>query len=60
MIVTLALANLVESAALVAVIVAVVSVETAGAVYNPLVLIVPVEAVHVTAVFDELLTVAVN
>ncbi len=58
--VTLAVANLVESAALVAVIVAVVSVETASAVYKPLVLIVPTEAVQLTDELLALFTVAEN
>jgi hypothetical protein len=55
-----ALADLVESAALVAVIVAVVLVFTAGAVYMPAVETVPADAVHVTPVFDVFVTAAWN
>jgi hypothetical protein len=53
-----ALADFVESAALVAVSVAVLLVVTAGAVYKPLPDTVPLDAVQLTPVFVLLLTVA--
>jgi hypothetical protein len=53
-------ANLVASATLVAVMVAVVDAVTLGAVNIPPLLIVPLLAVHTTAVFEVFLTVAVN
>jgi hypothetical protein len=59
-IVNSALADFVGSAVLVAVTVALVFAVTLGAVYRPLLLIFPVEADHVTATFDVLVTWAVN
>jgi hypothetical protein len=53
-------ACLLESAALVAITVAVVGAVTLGAVNIPLLVIVPLLAVHTTAVFEVFLTVAVN
>lgn len=53
-------ANLVASAMLVAVMVAVVAAVTVGAVNIPPLLIVPLLAVQLTAVFDVLVTMAVN
>lgn len=58
--VTAAVPNLVWSATLVAVTVALVLVLTVGAVYRPELETVPGDAVQVTATFDELLTSAVN
>jgi hypothetical protein len=60
LIVTEECANLVASATLVAVMVAVKGAVTIGAVNIPLLLIVPPVAVHTTAVFEVFLTVAVN
>ena len=58
MTVTIAVANTVRSATLIAVTTEVVIVETAGAVNNPVVEILPTEAFQVTAVLLVLLTVA--
>src|SRR5438552_19074589 len=58
--VTVALADLVASATLVAVTIAVVFDVTVEAVYSPELLIVPFVAVHVTAVLVVPVTVAVN
>ena len=60
MIVRDAVPDLVGSALLVAVTVAFVLELTVGAVYMPLLLMVPLDADHVTAVLDVLLTMAVN
>ena len=54
------LADLVESATLVAVTVTFVLAVTAGAVNKPALVMLPEDAVHVTAVLVALLTVAVN
>jgi hypothetical protein len=59
-IVSSAVEDFVPSATLVAVTVAFVFALTLGAVYKPLLLIVPVEAAQVTATFDVLVTEAVN
>jgi hypothetical protein len=58
--VTEARANLVASATLVAVMVAVVDAVTLGAVNIPPLLIVPLLAVHTTPIFEVFLTLAVN
>src|SRR5579863_109523 len=59
-IVTTAEADFVESAVLVALMVAVVLLVTVGAWYKPLLLTAPADADQVTPTFDVLLTVAVN